>query len=141
MKKIIVAAFVIAVCSIVTQACTRDRGWYGYNYDRDGGLRVLWDRHDCTGTSPRYSLIHPREYFNIQEFRRGRDNLYGDRRDWRDEDYSNFYGQDCYYSRQEKHAKSKYRSGSRTRDIDSESVISERYAPPPPAQPDPEYDQ
>lgn len=140
MKKIIVVLCAIAACSVVAPSCTRDCGPYGHEYGRGDGLRVLWDRHDCPDYHP--ASVYPREFFGLSEFRQYRDDLYGNRRDWRDEDYGNFRGRDCYDCGGARSGNSlardrAYRTGGR----DPEGAVSERYSPPPPAQPDLEYDE
>lgn len=140
MRKIIVALCVIAAWSVVALACSRDRDWYGHEYGRGDSLRVLWDRRDCPDYYP--SLGYPGEFFGLSEFRRGHDELYGDRRTWRDEDYSSFRDRDCYHCRNARHEDVPVRDRARRAGgYDPEGAFSERYSPRPPALPDMEYDQ
>jgi hypothetical protein len=138
-RKIIVAACVITVCSIVAQACTRDCDRPCGKYKQGGDLRVLWDRYDCRDWH--HDLIYPREFFDPSDFGRGHDSLYGDRHDWHDEDYSNFQGHAYFHHWHPRHAEFHLWHGRhRAGDSDPEGAVSERYVPPPPA-PDMEDDE
>jgi hypothetical protein len=118
-------AIIVAGCSKSSDRCC-DRDGDEYRY------RALWDSGDC-----RYRYWHDsrhREFFDPDDFGRGRDSLYGNPRGRRDEDYTSFHDGGCYRCRCGHHA----REGRRWHGY-SEDTVSERYVPQ--ITPDTEYDE
>ncbi|HOD13140.1 MAG TPA: hypothetical protein PK307_06115 [Spirochaetota bacterium] len=132
MRTLPIAVLLAAMLAIIVAGCSESTGRY---WDRDSDeyrYRALRDCGDC-----RYRYWHDsrhREFFDPDDFGRGKDSLYGNPRSRHNEDYTRFQDDDCSRCRCGHHA----RGGHRWHGY-SEDAVSDRYAPQ--MTPDSEYDE
>lgn len=132
MRSLPIAVLLSAMLAITVAGCSKSRDRFSDRYNDEYRYHVLGDCGDC-----RYRYWHDsrhREFFDPDDFGRGRDSLYGNPRGRHDGDYTRFNDSDCFRSRCGHHAREWH-----SRHEIKEDAVSERYAPQ--MTPDTEYDE